>query len=107
MFSGTPFPVSFAAPFLLAQAFPFADNQLVRGVLVAVLIVILVYFLLKFVKKAVALLLNSFLGLVLLVALNFTALKVPITPISVAITLFGGLLGVAASVILHLLGFPL
>ena len=106
-FLGLSFFISPAYPFLLAQPFPFVDNPLARGIMVAILVGIMVYFLAKFVKKTVALLLNSFLGLVILVALNFTSIKVPITPVSVALTLFGGLLGLVASVILHLLGFQL
>lgn len=82
-------------------------SPVVKGVLVVLLIVICLYFLFKAVKKIVHMLLNSFLGLVLLVGLSFTPLKVPITIFSVLLVLFGGLLGLVALVILKLLGISL
>lgn len=83
------------------------SSPVFKGVLVAILIAIFLYFLFKAVKKAVHILLNSFLGLVLLVGLSFTPLKVPITIFSVLLVLAGGLLGLVALVILGLLGISL
>ncbi|VVC00160.1 Uncharacterised protein [uncultured archaeon] len=83
-------------------------SPLLKGALVLILVGILVYFVYKTVKKVVLVLLNSFLGLVLLIALNFAPfMKLPITLWSVLLVLFGGLLGLVAAVILHLLGISL
>ena len=82
-------------------------SPIIKGVLVVLLIVIILYFLFKAVKKLVHMLLNSFLGLVLLIGLSFTSLKVPITIFSVLLVLFGGLFGLIVLVILKLLGISL
>ncbi|GEM_PF-6055061 len=102
--------VASASPssFLPAVSGSLLSNPIVKGVLVLVLIVIILYFLFKAVKKLVHMLLNSFLGLVLLVGLNFFPfLKVPITIFSVLLVLFGGLMGLIVLVILKLLGISL
>ena len=84
------------------------SSPLVKGFLVLLLVMIIIYFLFKAVKKVVLMLLNSLLGLALLVVLNFVPfIKVPITLWSVLIVLFGGLLGLLALVILKLLGISL
>lgn len=102
-----------ASPSALLPAIPglsgnLLSSPIVKGALVVLLIVIILYFLFKAVKKLVHMLLNSFLGLVLLVGLNFfPALKVPITIFSVLLVLFGGLMGLIVLVILKLLGITL
>lgn len=92
----------------MVEAVSLLASPLVKGILVLLLIVIIVYFLFKAVKRVVVILANSFLGLVLLVGLNFLPfIKIPITVFSVLIVLFGGLIGLVALIILALLGASL
>ena len=92
----------------MAEAASLLASPFVKGILVLLLVVVLAYFLFKAVKRVVVILANSFLGLVLLVALNFLPfIKVPITIFSVLIVLFGGLLGLVVAIILAMLGIGL
>ncbi len=84
------------------------SNPVFKGVLVILLIGIFVYFIFKAVKKVAHILLNSFIGLVLLVGMHFLpAVNAPITIWSVLLVLFGGLLGLVAVVLLQLIGISL
>ena len=87
---------------------PVIQDPMLRGLLVLILGLFADYFVFKAVKKAFVLLANSFIGLVLLVMLHYLPfIKIPITFWAVLITLFGGLLGLVAVVILQLLGISL
>jgi len=75
-------------------------------VLTAAVVIIAIFFALKLGKKIVVLLINSFLGLVVLVLLNFFPfVNIEINIWSVLITVFGGVPGIILLILLDLLGF--
>jgi pro-sigmaK processing inhibitor BofA len=81
------------------------------AILLAVILAIIVYFVLK---RAVALLINAIVGVILLFLINFINLMalfgrpdIPINWITVLVSAIGGLPGVIIVVLLHLFEVPL
>ncbi|MFH1391228.1 MAG: pro-sigmaK processing inhibitor BofA family protein [Candidatus Diapherotrites archaeon] len=83
-----------------------ALDPIIGFVLTAAVVIIAIFFALKLGKKIVVLLINSFLGLVVLVLLNFFPfVNIEINIWSVLITAFGGIPGIILLILLDLLGF--
>ncbi|MCR4334991.1 MAG: pro-sigmaK processing inhibitor BofA family protein [archaeon] len=81
-------------------------DPIIGFVLTAVVVILAIFFALKLGKKIVILLINSFLGLVVLVLLNFFPfVNIEINLWSVLITAFGGIPGIILLVLLDVLGF--
>ncbi|MEK6958137.1 MAG: pro-sigmaK processing inhibitor BofA family protein [archaeon] len=77
----------------------------IQPILVLLLAVLLIYFALKLGKQLVLLLINSFIGLVILVILNFLPFaSVEINVWSILITALGGIPGIILLIILSQLG---
>ncbi|MAG18258.1 MAG: sigmaK-factor processing regulatory BofA [Candidatus Diapherotrites archaeon] len=83
-----------------------ALDPILGFVLTAIVVIIAIFFALKLGKKIVILLINSFIGLVVLVLLNFFPfIHIEINIWSVLITAFGGIPGIILLILLDLLGF--
>jgi len=81
------------------------ENTIIGFVLTAALAVIVIFFALKLGKKAVLLLINGFLGLVVLVLLNLTPfVSIEINIFSVLIAALGGIPGLLLLILLSHLG---
>jgi len=85
--------------------------QGIIAIIVAVIIAILIYFVLK---RAVALVINAIVGVIVLFLINVLGLMqligypdVPINWLTILISAIGGFLGVVIVLIMHLLGVPL
>lgn len=81
------------------------------GIVIAVIIAVLIYHLLK---KAIYLVINAIVGIVILFLINlldimalFGRPEIPINLITVLISAIGGIFGTAIVVLLHLLGVAL
>ena len=83
-----------------------AIEQTIIGVVLTVaLVIVVIFFALKLGKQAVLLLINSFLGLVVLVLINlFPFVNIDINIFSILITALGGIPGMVLLVLLSALG---
>ncbi|HZX20124.1 MAG TPA: pro-sigmaK processing inhibitor BofA family protein [archaeon] len=83
-----------------------AIEQTIIGIVLTVaLAIIVIFFALKLGKQAVLLLINSFLGLVVLVLINlFPFVNIDINIFSVLITAIGGIPGIILLILLSALG---
>jgi len=80
-------------------------NPILGFVLTAILVVIVIFFALKLGKRIIILLINSFLGLIALVLLNYLAIiNIEINIWSVLIAALGGLPGIILLILLDVLG---
>ena len=83
----------------------------ISGIILAIIIAIIIYY---FFKKAVALVINAIVGIIVLFLINIFGLMslvgrpdIPINWVTILISAIGGLPGVIIVVILHLIGIPL
>ena len=81
------------------------EGQIMGFILTALVAIIVIYFAFKLGKKMVVLLINSFLGLIALVLLNFVPqISIEINIWNVLIVALGGIPGIILVVLLNLLG---
>ncbi|MDH7592962.1 MAG: pro-sigmaK processing inhibitor BofA family protein [Methanomicrobiales archaeon] len=85
--------------------------QSVLLILLAILILALIYF---FLRRAITLLINSLVGVILLFLMNWLGLMswfgkgdIPINLVTILLCAFGGLPGVLVVIVLHLFGIQL
>lgn len=87
------------------MALPEISIPYIGRIITAILALIVIYLALKIGKKIVLLVLNSFIGLVLLLLANFIPfVHIPINIWTILIAGFGGILGVILLVVLGQLG---
>ncbi len=64
----------------------------------------MLYVLIRFLENPIHIILNSVMGIIVFIVLNFVGVGIPISILSIAVVAIGGLVGVLLVVILHFLG---